>query len=409
VSTTVPVSAVDASVRPERPSRIVALDILRGFALCGMVFVHVHQRMELPAHGVEHLVSWIELYGVQTKAWALFAFLFGAGFAILMRNAESSGKATVPMALRRLLGLAVIGIAVLVISGYDILLGYAVWGLPLLVIRKWPTRWLITLAIASALAADVYGAARSSIDVARLGPAGAARAAMDRTRPMRMAHASIPSEREAASVSIAVKARLARMRLTWSDPQTYLPGANLVLYILGLLAVRQRIFEEPKRHLRIIGAAMTFGFLSWAIAWWMPNSVPADLAWRGVPVPGPQVAFGLVREQWLALTYAGATLLPRWSKRLSLVAAAGRMTLTNFTLHAIMLAWLAPSYGLSLRLRPYGVLAMTLSFFLVVALMSQAWLSRFEYGPLEYLWRMVTYARWQPLSPPRPVHARVVA
>src|SRR5512141_1170541 len=121
-----PVSPAGARVQPQPPRRIVALDILRGLALCGMFFVHIRQRMESPAHGVEQLVTWTELYAVQTKAWALFALLFGAGFAILMRRAEASGKSIAPLFVRRLLALAIIGVAVQVISGYDILLGYAV-------------------------------------------------------------------------------------------------------------------------------------------------------------------------------------------------------------------------------------------------------------------------------------------
>ena len=158
---------------------------------------------------------------------------------------------------------------------------------------------------------------------------------------------------------------------------------------------------------------MTFGFLSWLAGWWMLFNIPADLTYREVPVSNALLGFGLVREQWLVFTYAGAALLllvykPGWTKRLSPVAAAGRMTLTNYTLHALLLAWLAPSYGLALRLRPYAVLAATLSFLVVVSLMSQAWLSRFEYGPLEWLWRIVTYARWQPITRRRQVAAAPV-
>jgi uncharacterized protein len=356
----------------------------------------------------------IEFYGVQTKAWALFALLFGAGFAILMRRAEAAGKSITPLVVRRLLGLAIIGVAVEAISGFTILLDYAVWGLPLLIVRKWPTRWLLILAIASALAANVYSVARSSIDVVTLGRAGAASAAMNRTHASSETAAGITAESEATSFPIAVTAQVAKMRLRWSNPRSYLPSANLVLFILGLLAVRHGIFDEPKRHLQIIAAAMTFGFVSWLIGWWLQVNVPADLTYKGVPIPGARFGFGLVSEQWLAFTYAGAALLlltykPVWNKTLGLVAAAGRMTLTNYTVHAFLIAWLAPSYGLGLRLRPYGVLAATLSFFIVLAFMSREWLSRFEYGPLEWLWRIVTYARWLPISRPRQVAASVIA
>ena len=109
------------------PDRIVTLDILRGMALFGMILVHFHQTMEIPSTGAEDLVGWTIWMGVETKSWATFAFLFGAGFAILMRRAETRGLKVVPLYLRRMLGLAVIGLAVQLLLGFRILLDYAIW------------------------------------------------------------------------------------------------------------------------------------------------------------------------------------------------------------------------------------------------------------------------------------------
>ena len=120
--------------------RIVALDILRGIALFGMILVHFHQVMEIPSKGMEDLVGWTIWMGVESKAWATFAFLFGAGFAILMRRAEARGLRVVPLYLRRMLGLAVFGIAVQLLFGFKILIDYAIWGTALLFVRNWSTR-----------------------------------------------------------------------------------------------------------------------------------------------------------------------------------------------------------------------------------------------------------------------------
>ena len=118
-----------------RAERIVTLDVLRGLALFGMILVHFHQKMEIPSKGMEDLVGWFVWMGVETKAWATFAFLFGAGFAILMRRAEARGLAVVPLFLRRMLALALIGIAVEALTGFSILVAAAIWGVPLLFIR----------------------------------------------------------------------------------------------------------------------------------------------------------------------------------------------------------------------------------------------------------------------------------
>jgi uncharacterized protein len=82
---------------------------------------------------------------------------------------------------------------------------------------------------------------------------------------------------------------------------------------------------------------------------------------------------------------------------LSLFGEAGRMALTNYMLQAAVLDFLASGYGLALRLRPLLYAPAALLMFSAVAFASRAWLSRFRFGPLEWLWRSVTYARIQPL------------
>ena len=57
----------------------------------------------------------------------------------------------------------------------------------------------------------------------------------------------------------------ARIPDTWPE---LLPDTNLVLFILGLLALRHQVIEQPKRHLRLIVGWMSFGLLAWA-AWWL--------------------------------------------------------------------------------------------------------------------------------------------
>ena len=75
--------------------RLHALDILRGLALCGMVLVHFHQKMRRPVEGLEDLIGWGVYVFVEQKAWGTFAFLFGVGFAILLRRLDRRGAPVV--------------------------------------------------------------------------------------------------------------------------------------------------------------------------------------------------------------------------------------------------------------------------------------------------------------------------
>src|SRR5687767_9133817 len=132
----------------DQTRRLETLDILRGFALFGMIIVHFHQRFRLTTADIqltpgEDLVGGIVWMGMEQKSMAVFALLFGAGSAILLRRAELQGKPLTGFYLRRLAVLAVIGLLVEIFTGFSVLVHYAIWGVPLLLIRNWSTRSLI--------------------------------------------------------------------------------------------------------------------------------------------------------------------------------------------------------------------------------------------------------------------------
>src|SRR5918995_3403870 len=102
--------------------RLHTLDILRGLALFGMILVHFHQKMRIEVTGLEDLIGWGVWILVEQKAWGIFAFLFGVGFAVLLRRLEARHAPIVPIYLRRLAGLAVFGLIAQVGFGFHILL-----------------------------------------------------------------------------------------------------------------------------------------------------------------------------------------------------------------------------------------------------------------------------------------------
>jgi uncharacterized protein len=172
-----------ASVRPvaDPSDRIVTLDILRGFALFGMIFVHFHQEFRLTTEGVaryfgETRIGTIAWMGVEQKAWGTFAFLFGVGFAVLMRRAEERQQPVVAFYLRRLATLAVIAVTLDVLTGFTVLLEYAMWGVPLLFIRKWPTPLLLGIAVLSASSWAIEPFSKAVYQWVPLGREGAERA-----------------------------------------------------------------------------------------------------------------------------------------------------------------------------------------------------------------------------------------
>jgi uncharacterized protein len=387
-----------ASAAPLDPSeRIVTLDILRGLALFFMILVHFHQFMRIETKGLEDLIGWVVWLGIEQKAWGTFAFLFGVGFAVLLRRLEARDVAPGPVFLRRLAVLAAFGIAAQIFFGFTILLAYATTGAWLLVVRRWSTRALLVAAAVASCLVPVYSEATA---LYTMWSGGKATMSPDRMHLMQLWRAA----REAANhpdYLAAVAARwayfAASMRPVW---KTFIPDSNLTLLILGLLAVRHRVFEEPKRHVRLIAGWMTFGALSWATSWLVLQRIP-DLSSPQATWP-LQFGLGLVQDQWLCFTYIGAVVLlvayrPQWTARLAIFAQTGRMAFTNYFLQVIVINMLASGYGLGLKVRPLLYLPATLALFGAEAAFSRAWLARFRFGPLEWIWRMATYARWQPL------------
>jgi uncharacterized protein len=106
----------------------------------------------------------------------------------------------------------------------------------------------------------------------------------------------------------------------------------------------------------------------------------------------------------LGISYACAVALlyqKKSAKRiLSVLAPFGRMALTNYLMQTVICCFVYMSYGLGLYATE-GPVAFTLVGFgilLFQIIFSHLWLSKFQFGPMEWLWRSITYKRWQPIK-----------
>jgi uncharacterized protein len=96
------------------------------------------------------------------------------------------------------------------------------------------------------------------------------------------------------------------------------------------------------------------------------------------------------------LTIVRLAQLPAWQRRFQPIAMTGRMPLTNYLLQTLIATMLFYGWGLALwgRVGPALQLAMAFAIFFVIQVpLSSWWLRRFDYGPLEYFWRLGTYGR----------------
>jgi uncharacterized protein len=384
------------ALAPTTPAeRIESIDILRGLALFGVLVVNLVgsfrisflEHFILPGGGRsaqdQALDSAIRV-ALEGKALALFAFLFGAGLA--MQHERLSRSALPPEALlrRRLLVLLGFGVVhLLLLWNGDILTHYAVAGLLAMPLLAAPEErlhaWLPGLMLATILLAPLASVMTVwDLDIVRRDIARA-----------NVAYAT-GSFLEVRRHSLEELARY------WPLTVSQLPQ-TLALFIAGMLAWRAGYLRDAPAHAARLRQLAAVG-LGLGGALTLFNQLdPGDLGSLALLVTL------VVAPLLLAMGYAAAILLLLRSEsvreRLRPVAALGRMAFTNYITQSVVLGLLFFGYGLGLygKLDTARALAIGIALYAVQLAFSQWWLARYRFGPLEWAWRSLTYARREPL------------
>lgn len=400
--------------------RIQALDVLRGFALLGIFLMNVDFMVRplvsgwdiLPTtlHGLDYAAAWFIYTFVQGKFWTLFSLLFGMGFAVMMMRAERAGRDFVRPYLRRSLALLGFGLihACLIWDG-DILVMYALMAFVLLLgFRHLRMNWLWRLALLlylvpvlgySVSLARTYHALHST-------PAAYAQKMQEREKEhqkwMDKVAIAEPLVRQGSYTAMS---RQRVHELVDNLRYILLEGAMILgVFLFGVWLIRSGRMVRPQAHLP---------FFQRICRWTLPPGILLALfsAWCSTSfIPGrdtPLSLFGSmlmhIASMLLCLGYLSALMLwlqqPRGARVLAWLAPAGRMALTNYLLQSLVTTWLFYGYGLGLAVhfsRAWQVVYV-LVFYTLQLLLSRWWLSRYRYGPMEWLWRYLTYLRRPPM------------
>lgn len=394
-----------AALEPIRPSeRISSLDVLRGFALWGILWVNIQDYVHPPQGRIDKGLWLLMDFFARGNFYPLFSFLFGMGFAIQLRRADAKGGSFVAFFIRRMAALFLIGAALnVLLENRDILMRYAVFGVPLLFFRRVPQKWLPAAALACILAAavapDVQHAWRQSrpddlADAPTVDEAEQERAVARRAEARRLA----------ADGDYAGLVAHRWTHLTERVPPAFIRFTELNLlgiFLLGLYAVRRRLLEDPPAGFlgRAFGWCLAVGvaggILETEKGRFFPGFLPLS---ETLPVRG-LIAVGAVA---LSLSYAAAIVgllrTPLGKRYGILLGPFGRMALTNYILESVFLTTIAYGYGLGQigKLGQLAALVLSLVFVVIQVPVSTWWLKRFRFGPAEWLWRSMTYGRVQP-------------
>jgi uncharacterized protein len=402
-----PPSPAEALPAPLRTGdRLFVLDLLRGLALLG-IFV-----MNMPSFGgslfaerATGVAPFLRDLFIGGKFNAMFALLFGIGFALQFGRLEAAEPARASRVyLRRLLVLMALGLlhAIGFWSG-DVLFVYALLGLALLWARRLSDRALVAIIVAGVLfpayavylrplllsedtetlAIAEYHALRASNDMA-YGHGSFADAVRENRRMFAWAYGSPLGQWSMASFYVQMGTPLLL---------GYLIGRRGWVARAGTLLPAMRRWRNTAL---LVGFAASLVFLLAGIDSQEPTSQSALL--NQLQTLG---RLGLMCGYALSLALLAQDV--RWRRRLAPLAAAGRMPLSNYLLQTAMATFVFHGWGLAQwgRLGTLAQIALAVGLFTLVQLpLSVAWLRRFDRGPLEALWRRITYG-----ERPRPARA----
>ncbi len=389
--------------------RVRVLDVLRGIALLGMLVMHFADKtVDVTGDAANLFHRYISLY-VDGRFFAIFGILFGVSFAIQLRRADARGERFAPRFLRRLAVLAVFGVVAEVGFGYPVLLGYAMWGVPLLLVRRWPTRSLVALLVICAASTALYRVGWFAAQAAQVGEQQAQATATAQSANSRTVQQDMKRDLNSADIGRIIQARMRRLSSSYTQPlnftqYTFLPSDTFTLFLLGLLGFRLRVFDQPATRRWAIVGLMTFGIAAWAVSEWvLPLGTPrmpqsGESATGRILLIHLAYTFFLLRTDWLAFAYIGAVLLlvsrtAAWLNAFAPFEWAGRMALTNYMLQIAVLDLVFTPHGFGLSVTPWRGPVWAVGLFLSQALFSRWWLERYQYGPLEWVWRSATYWR----------------
>ena len=378
--------AVDGQARESGPvgesERIVSLDLVRGVAVLGILVMNAVSfrfgpapYLNLSAGGSETWLDWAvgvagEVF-VDQKFMGLFSLLFGAGMILFIDRASRRGRRAVALNLWRNTLLLIIGVVHSLVWQGDVLVAYAAASVFLVAMRNLPNRALVAvgvvmfaLSVGCALAAQ-YMANTTDVSLVGLWTPGES-----------------PSE-EVIAVPVLLGYFLRALGLILIGAGMYragfmdgrLPARTYRLTAMWGLAVGLTLAAAGVAVTAVADYSREIAFVGQ-----IPNTlgtIPASLGYMSIIILWSNRADGRLK---------------RWLRNV------GRMALTNYlaqtALGVLVLTMLLADADFVNR---SAVLVFVFAVWGLQLWWSQAWLGRFVYGPMEWLWRVATYRRGQSL------------
>jgi uncharacterized protein len=388
--------------------RQVVLDVLRGIALSGICLanygefsLYTFQTGEvldaMPTAGIDRVVKFLQYLFIDGKFYSLFSLLFGIGFSIIMSNAVKKGGNGMKIFYRRMIILLFVGFFHLIfLWAGDILILYAAVGLFLPLFRNVSDRKLIAFATVLLLFPVVIDGCVTVFNLNLSAPV---------IRATRYFHDRAGITDENFPVWLAEKQSytdILRFNIAGAfiRMQEFIDGNRvfkvLGLFLLGLCIGRNRIYASLNDNRRRLKQFARYGLIigfptSLLYAWESTNGHPFGLVIHSVIYAVSVVPLSLAYTSVICLWF----MRDRKRKIFNVLASSGRMALTNYIAQSVfgIIIFYGTGFGLGAATGLVYAELIAAGVFLFQILYSYIWLRNFQYGPLEWCWRMLTYGK----------------
>ena len=421
---------------PDRASpagvRIEALDFVRGVALFGILLMNI-TGFGLPdaytnptnAGGATGLNLWawiVTQIGFEGTQRALFSMLFGASVILLTSRLEATGRSdAADIYFRRNLWLIAFGLVnAFVFLWYgDILYAYGVVALFVFAFRKMPVKWLLAIGVGTLLLGALWNVYDNVQLVKKHDAYAAAVAARNSGRSLTQAQQSAIGAWEGARsqfkssperlrevvrnhtsgyrTAFVHNAEVNSLWQSWGLYRYFSDIFGMMLIGMALFRMGVLTLERPTRvYLAMIALGYGLGLgVNYLETRWVLDHQFSALAFAQANMTYDLGRLAMtVGHLGALLLFVRSGLLP-WLRRS--LAAVGQMAVTNYLAHSIICGFIFIGLGYFNRLERYELYYVVLTIWTVQLIWSPLWLRYFRFGPVEWLWRYLTYLKRPPL------------
>lgn len=374
-------------------NRDISLDVLRGFALAGVLFMFCVNDIGAPAKYanslLDDLIAWPKWILIEGRMYTMLVLIFGIGFHVQLKKAKQHDTLLAPVFLRRLTGLLLIGfIHAILLSTRDILMFYGIAGMVLLLTGNASNKLLFTIILflfillITPVIPLVFG------------------------NPWQHAHSLAQPNNYADHVQYNWE--YFKLKHQPSTVYVEMSAYFLLGFLISKLGLWQKLKTEKKLRRTLLIISLTSGIVLIPVYYfWINGETTQSLFTQGNSLQRFLIStfVGLVYQLWMMVSATAYSILlinlsdPKQTKKwFRPLAAFGQMALSNYLVQSLLLVPYLLIFDKFGNLPPFNGLILFVPVFALQLLFSTWWMSRYQLGPFEWLLRSITYWNLQQLK-----------